>query len=148
DHYNDARRAFEQIRADALKQANGRPVTFVLTGHSLGGGLAMHIAFGFPCVSAVVFNASPVVNRHLYQEPFDGTTILNVVQTCEALGFARHLTGGDAPFPYLRALQNLFGGEYFSPNYHYFNYDTQNKTWQDATMNCIRRTFFYGDTKV
>jgi len=31
----------------------------------------MQIAYGYPCVSAVVFYASPVINKYLYQEPFE-----------------------------------------------------------------------------
>jgi pimeloyl-ACP methyl ester carboxylesterase len=148
NHYDDARQAFEKIRADALKQANGRPVNFVVTGHSLGGGLAMHIAYGYPCVSAVVFNASPVINRYLYQTPFDDAKIAHIFQNCEVLGFARRMVGGDEPFPFLSWFQNLFGGEYISTNYHYYNYDAQNNSKEEHEMNCFRRMFFSGDPKV
>jgi hypothetical protein len=56
DHYDDARRAFEKIRAEVLAEAKGRPVNFVATGHSLGGGLAMHIASNYHHYPYDVFN--------------------------------------------------------------------------------------------
>jgi hypothetical protein len=140
DHYDDARTAFRKIRAEVMSMAHGRSVNYVVTGHSLGGGLAIHIAYGFPCVSAVVFNASPVINHHIYQRPFDDAKIVNIVQNCEALGVARALTGGDKPFPYLAWLQNMFGGKYFSRNYHFYNYDAQINAG-DKDKGCIERTF-------
>jgi hypothetical protein len=148
NHYDNARQIFEKIRADALKQADGRPVNFIVTGHSLGGGLAMHIAYGYPCVSAVIFNASPVINRHLYQTPFDDATIAHVLQNCEALGYARALAGGDDPFPYFGWLQDLFGGTNISSNYHYLNFDTQNGLKTERGMGCFQRSFFSGPSKL
>lgn len=50
----------------ATKAANGKPVSFVTTGHSLGGGLAQHVAYIYPCTSAVVFNTSGVTNTMIY----------------------------------------------------------------------------------
>ena len=43
----------------------GSHVRIVTTGHSLGGGLAMHISFHYPGVDAVVFDASPVARPGL-----------------------------------------------------------------------------------
>ena len=63
NEYDSARRAFEQIAAQAFAQANGKVVRFVTTGHSLGGGLAQHVALGYPCVSAAVFDTSCVTDE-------------------------------------------------------------------------------------
>lgn len=65
DQYRIARVRFDAIVASAKRAASGRPISFITTGHSLGGGLAQHIAGRFPCVSAVVFNSSFVTNDRL-----------------------------------------------------------------------------------
>lgn len=66
DQYRQARNEFIEVREAALKTAAGRKISFVATGHSLGGGLAQHVAHVHPCVSAVVFNSSPVTNTAIY----------------------------------------------------------------------------------
>ncbi len=57
--YGPALRAFERVRDAYLAQARSSDVEFVVTGHSLGGGLALHVACTFKEPTAVVFNTSP-----------------------------------------------------------------------------------------
>ncbi len=66
DQYREARNALPTIFADAKRAALGRPVHVIATGHSLGGGLAQHVAHAHPCVSAVVFNPSFVTNELIF----------------------------------------------------------------------------------
>ena len=66
DQYRQARNEYEGVMERATKAANGKPVSFVATGHSLGGGLAQHVAHVYPCTSAVVFNTSFVTNTTIY----------------------------------------------------------------------------------
>ena len=78
DQYRLARAAFVEIRRQAFERAQGRVVRFHLTGHSLGGGLAVHIARGFPCTAAVVFNTSCVTNRTRFAEPYLDNQIVDI----------------------------------------------------------------------
>lgn len=64
DQYYQARELFPSIVSAAQKAADGRKVAFLATGHSLGGGLALHVAHRHDCVSAVVFNPSIVENTY------------------------------------------------------------------------------------
>jgi hypothetical protein len=125
DHYADARAAFEKIRGEAIKEAAGKPINYVVAGHSLGGGLAMHIAYGYPCVSAVVFNGSPIINKFLYEEPFEEAHIVLLYQRCEPLGLFREFVGGQETKvnTFSDHVQSLFGGERLSVNYHDYEYD-------------------------
>lgn len=66
DQYRDARNEFSKVIDYAVNKANGRRIAFVATGHSLGGGLAQHVAHVHFCVSAIVFNSSPVTNEVLF----------------------------------------------------------------------------------
>ncbi|MGH9752477.1 MAG: hypothetical protein ACREA2_06800 [Blastocatellia bacterium] len=52
-----AERNFERLYG----MYKGQRVRYVATGHSLGGGLALHLSFKYPDVAAVVFNSSPRV---------------------------------------------------------------------------------------
>lgn len=61
DQYCLAEREFGKI-LEAAHRALGPTVDVVVTGHSLGGGLARHIAATFPNVTAVTFNSSFVTN--------------------------------------------------------------------------------------
>lgn len=70
DQYRTARKAFVEVREDAKAAARGRPVGYYAVGHSLGGGLARHMAAAFPCVSAIVFNSSFVSNDFRLARPF------------------------------------------------------------------------------
>jgi pimeloyl-ACP methyl ester carboxylesterase len=78
DQYSLARAAFKEIRKQAFARAQGRTVRFHVTGHSLGGGLAAHIARGFPCTAAVIFNTSCVTNRVRFNEPYPDNQIADI----------------------------------------------------------------------
>lgn len=78
DQYRQAREAFANIRRQSFERAQGRVVRFHVTGHSLGGGLAVHVARGFPCTSAVVFNTSCVTNRTRYSEPYMDSQVVDI----------------------------------------------------------------------
>lgn len=78
DQYRGAREAFAEIRKQAFARAAGRTVRFHVTGHSLGGGLAVHVARGFPCTTAVVFNASCVTNQIRYKEPYPDNQVVDI----------------------------------------------------------------------
>jgi hypothetical protein len=67
--YDDARTAFKDVRTKAFAAASGRKVTFTTAGHSLGGGIAQHVARAFPCTSATVFNSSFVTLDYRLAEP-------------------------------------------------------------------------------
>ena len=63
---------FEQILR--LYENQGPKVT--TTGHSLGGGLALHMSFKYPNIDAIVFNSSPVTKAGLkIQEGSSRTTV-------------------------------------------------------------------------
>jgi hypothetical protein len=66
DQYRDAAEQFSQVVEDAKARARGKPIAYVTTGHSLGGGLAQHVAHLFRCVSTVTFNPSFVTNTLLF----------------------------------------------------------------------------------
>lgn len=70
DQYAAARAAVMKIRADQAEWINRRPYAFIAVGHSLGGGLAKHVAAAFPCTAAVTFDASPVSNEYILERPF------------------------------------------------------------------------------
>jgi len=78
DRYRLAREAFVDIRKQAFARAEGRVVRFHVTGHSLGGGLAVHVARGFPCTAAVVFNTSCVTNRIRFAEPYMDSQVVDI----------------------------------------------------------------------
>jgi hypothetical protein len=54
-----AEKNFERLRG----LYEGQNVRYFATGHSLGGGLALHLSFKYPNVAAVAFNSSPRVGR-------------------------------------------------------------------------------------
>lgn len=61
--YEQAQEEFPEIVQLAQSElAKGRAIAITTTGHSLGGGLARHVAMHYQCTSAVVFNASFVTN--------------------------------------------------------------------------------------
>jgi len=70
DQYRTARSVFMDVRADAKAAAGDRRIEYYAVGHSLGGGLARHVAAAFPCVLAVTFNSSFVNNERRLAEPF------------------------------------------------------------------------------
>jgi hypothetical protein len=99
DEYTQARRVFISIRQRLKDQFGDRAFSFVTTGHSLGGGLAEHIAKGFPCVDAVVFDSSPVTNAFLYAEPFGEAITIHIYDKNDELTTLSHLlfTERDSP---------------------------------------------------
>jgi hypothetical protein len=69
--YDEARLVYQATRKQAYEAAKGRKVSFITAGHSLGGGLARHLAHSYPCNTAVVFNSSIVENRFRLAEPYN-----------------------------------------------------------------------------
>jgi hypothetical protein len=91
NQYDDARDAFHDIRAEAYAAAGTDKVAFYATGHSLGGGIAQHIAYAFPCVSAPIFNASFVVLKYRLAAPFTGVPIVHIYEDLEPITRLRRL---------------------------------------------------------
>jgi pimeloyl-ACP methyl ester carboxylesterase len=85
DRYRLAREAFADIRRQAFARAEGRVVRFHVTGHSLGGGLAVHVARGFPCTAAVVFNTSCVTNQIRFNEPYKDNQVVDIRENRDLL---------------------------------------------------------------
>jgi hypothetical protein len=75
DQYRTARRQFSEMREIAKREANGRIIRYVAVGHSLGGGLARHMAAAFPCTSALAFNSSFVENTYRLEQRYDGLVV-------------------------------------------------------------------------
>ncbi len=91
NQYDDARETFHQVRQAAYAEAGKDRVSFFVTGHSLGGGIAQHIAYAFPCVSAPIFNASFVVLKYRLAEPYTGVPIVHVYEDLEPVTRLRRL---------------------------------------------------------
>lgn len=91
NQYDDARDSFREVRAEAYAASGGSPVSFYATGHSLGGGIAQHIAYAFPCVSAPIFNASFVVLKYRLDQPFTGVPIVHIHEDLEPITRLRRL---------------------------------------------------------
>lgn len=66
DQYRQARNDYKGVMERAITAANGKPIAFVATGHSLGGGLAQHVAYIHPCTTVLAFNPSFVTNTLFY----------------------------------------------------------------------------------
>jgi hypothetical protein len=98
-----AERNFERIR----EKYKASDVRFVATGHSLGGGLALHLSFRYPDVSAIVFNASPVAKPG--PNPLPNARV-NIWETKEILSSVRKI----ARFRWPRTKQVTFE---FEPGY-------------------------------
>lgn len=82
---------FNQIRSKALQNAHGKPIYYFTTGHSLGGALARHIAEAYPCVSAIVFNSSPVTRAAQLDPRSGGNFIIDIVENHDELRFLSNL---------------------------------------------------------
>lgn len=88
--YDEARLVFQATRKQAYEAAKGRKVSFLMSGHSLGGGLARHLALSYPCVAAAVFDSSIVENRFRLAEPYD-PLIVNVFEDKDDLTHLQRL---------------------------------------------------------
>lgn len=99
NEYAVARDVFKSVRERALVELGGGPVSFVVTGHSLGGGLAQHVAAGFPCVDAVVFDASFVTNVFQFAAPFESSVTIHIYDKDDELTRLRSVlfTQQDSP---------------------------------------------------
>lgn len=103
NQYDYAREAVVEIRTKAKTLQGTKKLTVVTTGHSLGGGIAEHIAYAFPCTSAVVFDSSFVANRFRLAEPFVDTQIVHIFDKNDELTFLRRLFFSDTESPtYMR----------------------------------------------
>lgn len=101
--YDIARRAFERdVRSLAKQSRRGRKISFIAAGHSLGGGLAQHIAYSYPCVGAVVFNSSFVTNRYRLERPFDNAPVVHLFEDGDVLTRLRRLLLGESDTNYYR----------------------------------------------
>lgn len=76
---------FERILR--LYENQGPKIT--ATGHSLGGGLALHMSFKYPNIDAIVFNSSPVTKAGLKIQ--EGSNRTSVWESGEFLQIARNL---------------------------------------------------------
>jgi hypothetical protein len=70
DQYIESQKYFKTVRTQVAYLFRNKTAEFIAVGHSLGGGLATHVARAFPCTSAVTFNASFVTNETILSEPF------------------------------------------------------------------------------
>lgn len=102
NQYDDARDAFRDVRAEGYRAAGRRKVSFLVTGHSLGGGIAQHIAYAYPCVSAPIFNASFVVLKYRLAEPFEAVPIVHIHEDLEPITRLRRLLFVDRETAYYR----------------------------------------------
>lgn len=89
--YDGARLEAARIRKAAYAAANGRKVSFIASGHSLGGGLAQHVAAAFPCTGAVVFNSSFVTNVYRLARPFTDSLTIHVFEDLDEMTRLRRL---------------------------------------------------------
>ncbi len=83
--YDEARLVFQATRKQAYEAAKGRKVGFITAGHSLGGGLARHLALAYPCVSAAIFNSSMVEQRYRLAEPYSNAMIVHTFEDLDEL---------------------------------------------------------------
>lgn len=95
DEYDYAREAFSRIRKQAIGLAKNRPISIVATGHSLGGGLAQHVTYSFPCTSSVVFNTSPVKNINRVEEPYSNAQVVLIYENNDELTRFKKFIFGD-----------------------------------------------------
>ncbi len=112
DEYDAARDVFLQVRERAgAEAAADEKVRYVALGHSLGGGLAQHIAFGFPCVTAVVADASIVISRHSYKKPIPDPQIIHLGDRGEIFTYLRERRElGDPVSTAINWIGGLFDG--------------------------------------
>jgi hypothetical protein len=88
DQYRTARTAYQQIRADAKSVAGTKSIGYLTVGHSLGGGLARHVAKAFPCTAAIVFNSSFVTNEYRLENAYTDALVIDVFEDLDVLSYA------------------------------------------------------------
>lgn len=113
DEYDYAREEFSKIRQQAIGLAKGRLISYIATGHSLGGGLAQHVAYSFPCTSAAVFNTSPVVNKDRLKAPYDTHIVLIYENNDELTKIKKYLFGDNETELYKYYNMNLIPDKKF-----------------------------------
>jgi hypothetical protein len=89
DQYAAARAFMQEIVHEATTRARAMKTQacFTAVGHSLGDGLAQHVAYGFPNTSAVAIDSSPVLNHFRFKEPFDGAKIFHIHERGDLLSW-------------------------------------------------------------
>lgn len=92
-HYDSARLAMAQIMRKLAIDHPTAKFRYVATGHSLGGGLALHVADGFPCVSSVGFNTSFVTNSYVYQTQYPNHRTSSIYEDRDILTSIRNSIG-------------------------------------------------------
>ncbi|MGO6788699.1 hypothetical protein ACCS70_18760 [Rhizobium ruizarguesonis] len=92
-HYESARLATAQIMRKLTLEYPNAKFRYVATGHSLGGGLAQHVADGFPCISSVTFNTSFVTNSYVYQTPHLDNLTSSIHEDRDVLTYIRNHIG-------------------------------------------------------
>lgn len=97
DQYDIARTKVQGILEKRWgKEYCNKGVNIYATGHSLGGGIAQHIAYAFPCITAHVFDPSPVTGYYQLNPPFDAT-VVRVYEKGEILSYPRALLKSTYP---------------------------------------------------
>lgn len=71
DQYRTARRIVSDQIAELRKRYPGKRLSFLAVGHSLGGGLARHVATAFPCFAAIAFNSSFASNNFRLKSAYE-----------------------------------------------------------------------------
>jgi hypothetical protein len=99
NQYDYSREAVAEIRTKVTAVKGQKKVSYIATGHSLGGGLAEHVADAFPCTSAVVFDTSFVVNRFRLAEPFEDAEVVHIFDKNDELTFVKRLFLSDSESP-------------------------------------------------
>jgi lipase (class 3) len=90
DQYDIARTKVQSVLESKWGKQYCNHVNIYATGHSLGGGIAQHIAYAFPCITAYVFDPSPVTGYYQLNPPFDAT-VIRIYEKGEILGYVRAL---------------------------------------------------------
>jgi hypothetical protein len=76
DQYKRALAQFDKVRKDAEATPGVRRIAYITTGHSLGGGLARHVARANPCTAAVAFDSSFVTNEVFLSKVNDSQVVI------------------------------------------------------------------------